>query len=189
MLRESGPSNVSMRNVARRVGASLSAMTYYFDSADEMLEEAGRLNIARWAERAEKVAEQAESGEPPEGLDSAISLVLRATLPKKSPLLGHYSQLLAAGASTPVTRAYNTGRGRLNLAVARVLKVAGIRSPAELVIAIVDGAAVSALSEGRDVHETARRYLEELLTHCGDAMPEPGRTAASDVGTDKPNSG
>lgn len=167
MLRESGPSNVSMRNVARRVGASLSAMTYYFDGADELLEEAGRINIAHWAERAERVAEQAEIGAPPIGLDAAIDLVLSATLPKDSPLLGHYSQLIAAGASIPVTRAYSTGRGRLNLAVGRVLRVAGISCPPELIITVVDGAAVSALSEGRDVHATARQHLQLLLAHCG----------------------
>jgi AcrR family transcriptional regulator len=173
ILRESGPASVSMRTVARRVGASLSATTYYFDSADELLEEAGRVNIALWAGRAEKVAEAVESSPPPQGPGAAIDLVLRATLPGDSPLLGHYSQLIAAGSSVPVTRAYNTGRGRLNLAVSRVLKVLDIRLPAELVIGIVDGAAVTGLSEGRDVRATARRYLEELLTHCEVDAAEP----------------
>ncbi len=175
ILRHSGPGSVSMRNVARRVGASLSATTYYFDNADQLLEEAGRVNVAHWAERAEKIAEQAESGAPPQGHDAAIDLVLSATLPKDSPLLGHYSQLIAAGVSVPVTRAYHTGRGRLNMAVGRVLRIAGIESPAELVIAIVDGAAVTALSEGRDVHATARGYLEQLLDHCGQSKIRPDR--------------
>ena len=58
ILRESGPASVSMRNVAKRGAASLSAMTYYFENADELLEEAGRVNIGLWANRAEKVAEQ-----------------------------------------------------------------------------------------------------------------------------------
>lgn len=168
ILRESGPASVSMRNVAKRGAASLSAMTYYFENADELLEEAGRVNIGLWANRAEKVAEQAESGPKPEGREAAIDLVLAATLPKDSPLLGHYSQLIAAGSSAPVARAYHTGRGRLNLAVGRVLNVVNIDAPAELVIAIVDGAAVTALSEGCDVHETARRYLCELLAHYDD---------------------
>ena len=190
MLRESGPSNVSMRNVARRVGASLSAMTYYFNGADELLEEAGRLNIAHWAERAERVAEQAEIGPPPTSLNAAISLVLSATLPKDSPLLGHYSQLIAAGASVPVTRAYSTGRGRLNLAVGRVLRVAGFNCPPELIISVVDGAAVSALSEGRDVHATARQYLGLLLEHCGDdaaAFPSTIETTGSDASYSPPH--
>lgn len=165
ILRESGPASVSMRNVAKRGGASLSAMTYYFINSDELLEEAGRVNIALWAERAEKVAERAESGPPPEGREAAVNLMLTATLPSEAPLLGHYLQLVAAGSSAPVTRAYHTGRGRLNNAVARVLKVIGFELPAELLIAIVDGAAVTALSEGRDVHRTARHYLEELLAH------------------------
>jgi AcrR family transcriptional regulator len=165
MLREGGPFRVSMRGVVKRTGASLSAATYYFSSADELLEEAGRVNIGLWAARAEKVAEEAESNPVPEGLETAVDLILRATLPADSPLLGHYSQLIAAGSSEPVARAYNTGRGRLNLAVGRVLKVLGLPQSAELVIGVVDGAAVTALSEGRDVRETARRLLLELLSN------------------------
>ncbi|PIF03500.1 MAG: TetR family transcriptional regulator, partial [Propionibacterium sp.] len=163
LLREGGPASVSMRNVAGRVGSSLSATTYYFANADELLEAAGRVNIALWAERAEGVAEAAEATPTPRDTTAAIDLILNATLPKDSPLLGHYSQLIAAGTSLPVARAYNTGRDRLNLALGRVLRVVQINLPAELVISVVDGAAVSALSEGRDVRKTARRYLAELL--------------------------
>lgn len=176
ILRESGPSQVSMRNVARRVGASLSATTYYFSGADELLEEAGRINISHWAERAESVAESAESMGPPATVNAKIDLILSATLPADSPLLGHYSQLIAAGASAPVTRAYSTGRGRLNLAVSRVLRVVGFSAPADLVISVVDGAAVSALSEGHDVRLAARRHLSQLLIHCceiSDKAPKP----------------
>jgi len=176
ILRETGPASVSMRNVARHGGASLSAMTYYFENADELLEDAGRVNIALWAERAERVAERAEAGEPPRGGDAAIDLVLGATLPSQDPLLGHYLQLVAAGSSVPVARAYATGRGRLNLAVGRVLRVAGIELPAELVIAVVDGAAVTALSERRDVHTTARRLLELALTRCAGEQDSPTRS-------------
>lgn len=166
ILRESGPASVSMRNVARRGSASLSAMTYYFANADELLEDAGRVNIGLWAERAEKVAERAEVNGPPEGRQASIDLVLSATLPSQSPLLGHYLQLVAAGEAAPVARAYATGRGRLNQAVGRVLAVAGIDLPAEVIIAVVDGGAVTALSEGRDVQTTARALLEQLLSVC-----------------------
>lgn len=172
ILRESGPASVSMRNAARRSGASLSAMTYYFVNAEELLEEAGRVNIAMWAERAERVAERVETEPPPVGRDRAIELVLSATLPAQAPLLGHYLQLVAAGSSTPVARAYATGRARLNQAVGRVLAVVGIRIPAEVIIAIVDGAAVTALSEGRDVVTTARSLLEQALELC-EGAPGP----------------
>lgn len=163
VLDELGPASVTMRHVATRAGCSLSAMTYYFTSADELLAEAGRLNIAKWASRAERVAEAAESCAAEVAGDEAITLLLRATLPDGQPLLGHYLQLIAAGQSAPVSAAYNTGRGRLNMAVSRVLTVIGVDISAELAIAVVDGAAVSALSEGRDVRQTARSRLVELL--------------------------
>ena len=44
-----------------------------------------------------------------------------------------------------------------------VLSAVGVDLPAEVVIALVDGAAVSALSEGRDVHITAFELLDSAL--------------------------
>ena len=62
-----------------------------------------------------------------------------------------------------VASAYQFGRVRLNIAVTTVLSEVGVELPAEVVIALVDGAAVSALSEGRDVRETAIALLESAL--------------------------
>lgn len=163
ILQESGPGGVSHRSVASRVGCSLSATTYYFSGLDELLAEAGRLNVAKWARRAEGVAEHAEAQDPPATRAAAIELVLRATLPSEAPLLGHYLQLVSAGASIPVTRAYHSGRGRINAAVGRVLQRVGSPRSPELIMAIVDGAAVTALSEGEDVRETATQYLDQFL--------------------------
>ncbi len=162
ILLEEGPSGVSHRSVAQRVGCSLSATTYYFSGLDELLEEAGRVNIGRWAGRAERIAELAEASPPPATTDEAIEMVLAATLPNDEQLLGHYLQLVAAGGSPPVRRAYRTGRDRLNLAVARVLRCIGSPWSPQAMIAIVDGACVSALSEGRDPKAVARGLLLEM---------------------------
>lgn len=164
ILREQGPQGVSHRSVAQRVGCSLSATTYYFSGLDDLLREAGRVNIARWASRAERVAEDAEREPPPVAEKDRLALLLRATLPSDEEMLGHYMQLVAAGQSAPVRTSYRTGRDRLNAAVARVLRRVGVERSAELIIAVVDGACVSALSEGRDVHETAAARLRELLS-------------------------
>jgi DNA-binding transcriptional regulator YbjK len=171
ILLEEGPAGVSHRAVAQRVGCSLSASTYYFSGLDELLEEAGRVNIARWASRAERVAEQAEGAPPPTTTEDAIALVLAATLPADEELLGHYLQLVAAGGSPPVRRAYRTGRDRLNIAVRRVLSRTGSPWSAEAVIAVVDGACVSALSEGRD----PRKLAHDLLLELRRANPVPPR--------------
>ncbi len=165
ILREQGPSGVSHRTVAQRVGCSLSATTYYFSGLDDLLSEAGRVNIARWASRAERVAEAIETDRRPTTREGKIDAILKATLPTDEEMLGHYLQLVAAGESPPVSRAYRTGRDRLNAAVTRVLERLEVPWSAELIIAVVDGACVSALSEGRDVRETARQRLEALLGH------------------------
>ena len=167
LLLAQGPSAVTHRAVAQRVGCSLSATTYYFSGLDELLEEAGRVNIGRWASRAER----AESEPAPRTTREATALVLEATLPNDEELLGHYLQLVAAGGSPPVRRAYRTGRGRLNAAIERVL--ARIDSPwtPEMIIAVVDGACVSALSEGRDPRVLAEERLRELRR----AHPVPPR--------------
>lgn len=163
ILLEQGPRGVSHRAVADRVGCSLSATTYYFSGLDDLLSEAGRVNIARWASRAERAAEAAEANPAPDTEHDRIEAVLAATLPTDEELLGHYLQLVAAGGSPPVRRAYRTGRDRLNAAVSRVLRALEIPWSAEMIIAVVDGASVSALSEGREVRESAADRLRELL--------------------------
>ena len=125
ILREQGPSGVSHRTVAQRVGCSLSATTYYFSGLDDLLSEAGRVNIARWASRAERVAEAIETDRRPTTREGKIDAILKATLPTDEEMLGHYLQLVAAGESPPVSRAYRTGRDRLNAAVTRVLERLG----------------------------------------------------------------
>ncbi|WP_022867618.1 TetR/AcrR family transcriptional regulator [Schaalia vaccimaxillae] len=162
LVYEEGPAAVSHRSVAARAGCSLSATTYYFSGLDDLLHQAGRLNISRWASRAERVAEKVESVAGPFSRDEAVELILEATLPRNVSLYGHYTSLIHAGTSESISRAYRTGRSRLNNAVGRVLEHLRVRVPAELVIGVVDGAAVSALSEGRDVRDTAWTLLSEL---------------------------
>ncbi|MGB7979906.1 MAG: TetR family transcriptional regulator [Candidatus Nanopelagicales bacterium] len=180
ILREHGPQSVSHRSVAAEVGCSLSAMTYYFTGLDDLLTEAGRVNIARWASRAELAAETAESRPAPDTTAGVVEVILSATLPADEELLGHYLQLVAAGASPPVRRAYRTGRDRLNAAVNRVLRRVGFPWPAELVIAVVDGACVSALSEGRDVRTTARAAVDQL---AAGVAPRAGTAASRSSGS------
>lgn len=162
IIREEGPAEVSHRAVARRAGCSLSATTYYFKGLDDLLYQAGLINIAIWASRAEHVADKVEALEQIPPLSGRLDLVLQATLPPEGPYLGHYIQLISAGAVAPVEQAYHQGRQRLNAAVGRLLERLGAVVDPNLVIAVVDGAAVTALSEGRDVHATAADLLGKI---------------------------
>ncbi|WP_233188137.1 TetR/AcrR family transcriptional regulator [Actinomyces qiguomingii] len=183
IIRESGPSAVTHRGVAERADCSLSATTYYFSGLDDLLYEAGRVNIALWAERAERVAKKVEGLDHSPSLEEVVELLLSATLPDAGPYLGHYMQLISANASAPVGRAYGEGRNRLNAAVNRVVNGLGLYLTAETVIATVDGAAVTALSEHRDVRNTALALLRRLVqlselsfTALTNTTPEEFRT-------------
>lgn len=168
IIREEGPSAVSHRAVAARAGSSLSATTYYFSGLEELLAEAGKVNIDSWVQRAETVAREVESRTPPTTRDEAIEVILRACLPRDVSLANHYRALLEVWNTAPVTAAYHEGRSRLDAAVTRVLNRIGCRLPPSLIIGIVDGAAVTAISEDTNVIETARQLLETL----GDSMGE-----------------
>ena len=75
----------------------------------------------------------------------------------------HYAQLIAAAESEAVTKAYQRGRQALDAAVQRILDRASVSMSPRLVYAIVDGAAVAAISEGYDVHDTAATLLAEVI--------------------------
>ena len=92
IIRESGPSAVSHRSVAKRAGCSLSATTYYFDGLEDLLHQAGLVNIGLWASRAEDVADRVEAFKGVPDLSQRVRFILQATLPAHGAYFGHYLQ-------------------------------------------------------------------------------------------------
>lgn len=168
LLREEGPSAVTYRRVAQRANAASSSVGYYFNSADDLLSEAAEYNIQMWTKRAENAAEAAEELTPEDCRKKCISLLLQACLPdiSVSPET-HYAQLIAASGSEDVTRAYQKGRQALNDAIQRILTHSGLNITPRLIYAVVDGASVTAISEGYDVRQTATYLLSDLINSCG----------------------
>ncbi|WP_139651188.1 TetR/AcrR family transcriptional regulator [Raoultibacter phocaeensis] len=163
LLREEGPSAVTYRRVAKWAGAASSSVGYYFNSVTELLHEAGQHNIQMWAQRAERAADGAEAMTPEECRENCVDLLVKACLPEESTVpSAHYAQLIAAAESEVVTKAYQKGRQALDAAVKRILDRAGVPMSPRLVYAIVDGAAVAAISEGYDVHDNAATLLAEV---------------------------
>lgn len=168
---------VTHRTVAERARCSLSATTYYFSGLEDLLGAAGELLAGRWAEQAERVRDTVRAGlattsrtttpkpttpPAPQPVPSPHP-VLDALLPPAGEVRGHYDQLVSAGAAPAVAQAYHAGRRRLDAAVADILRTLGSTCPADLAIAVVDGAVVSALSEGRDVRKTAADLLARVM--------------------------
>ena len=164
IIRESGPSTVSHRNVAKRAGCSLSATTYYFNGLEDLLHQAGLVNIGLWASRAERVADRVEAFRGVPDLSQRVRFILQATLPAHGGYFGHYLQLISASQAAPVKQAYRQGRQRLNAALRRVLRQLDSPLDPEMVIAVGDGAAVTALSEGWNVKSTAAGLLTDLIS-------------------------
>lgn len=177
LLREGGPAAVTHRAVASRAECSLSATTYYFSGLEELLTEAGSLNIATWASRAERVAAEVEASPPSSDIESTVEVLLRACLPGAASLENHYLQLVAASQAPAVARAYREGRARLDAALQRIVDVLDREVDPAIVIAVVDGGAVAALSEGRDVRQTAHDLLHRAITNA-DMRTTVGRTKA-----------
>lgn len=75
----------------------------------------------------------------------------------------HYGQLIAAAESDVVTEAYQKGRVSLDAAIERILARAKIDMPPRMVGAVVDGAAVAAISEGYDVRKFASDILRDAV--------------------------
>ena len=166
LLREEGPSAVTYRRVAKWAGAASSSVGYYFDSVTELLQEAAQYNIQMWAQRAERAALAAERLEPEACRTQCVDLLIKACLPEESTVpAAHYAQLIAASDSAVVTQAYQQGRVALDAAIERILTRAEIPMTPRLVVAAVDGAAVAAISEGYNVHETASNLLSEVVAH------------------------
>ena len=180
IIRESGPSAISHRSVAKRAGCSVSATTYYFDGLEDLLHQAGLVNIGMWASRAEQVADRVEAFKGVPSLSQRVRFILQATLPAHGSYFGHYLQLISASQASPVKQAYRQGRQRLNVALRRVLRQLDSPLEPEMVIAVVDGAAVTALSEGWNVKSTAAGLLTDLISLAHGMPPFQGPGATVD---------
>ena len=158
----------------------MSATTYYFDGLEDLLHQAGLVNIGMWASRAEQVADRVEAFKGVPSLSQRVRFILQATLPAHGSYFGHYLQLISASQASPVKQAYRQGRQRLNVALRRVLRQLDSPLEPEMVIAVVDGAAVTALSEGWNVKSTAAGLLTDLISLAHGMPPFQGPGATVD---------
>jgi AcrR family transcriptional regulator len=189
---EAGPSALTHRTIAQRADVPLAATTYYFASLDDLVGAAGSRLAERWAVHADAVlaAVRAEvlavditaravaevmadvtvapgrSGAA-EGLplERRCAVLVDAVLPAGGALAvrGHYEHLVSAGRDDTLAGAYAAGRAGLDEAVTQIVDLLDIPVGPEIVVAVVDGAAVSALSEGGDVRVHAELLLRRTL--------------------------
>lgn len=176
-----GPAALTHRRVAEAAQVPLAATTYYFSGRDELLAAAGERIVDSWVVAAERVAAEADvvrtgaegragaeatgAGEPARAYGGLVDDLITALLPPKvGEIRGHYEHLVGAGRDRTLARAYRAGRAQLDAATAKILAAHGVSAPPDLVLAVLDGAVVIALSEGRQVRAYARDTLLRALT-------------------------
>lgn len=161
LVLEHGLGALSHRAVAARAGLPLASTTYYFTSAgdlrDEALSHIAEESIAR---AAAALAALPPSCEPADAVP-AIAAMIGTDTPAAQMLL-LYERYLEAGRHPrlrPLVTGWNT---RLREVVGQVLQRASLPSDPDstaLVLALADGAAVTALAEGTAPHEAVTTAL------------------------------
>ncbi|ACQ81485.1 putative regulator [Beutenbergia cavernae DSM 12333] len=158
---------VSHRAVAEAAGSSLSATTYYFADLDAILAAAGARIAAGWVERAERVADgvvaERDGDARPAREGHVVEALLDAILPADGEIAGHYAHLVAAASMPALARAYAEHRPAIDAAVTRILGAGAVSLDADVAVAVVDGAVISALSEGSDPRTRARELVRREL--------------------------
>lgn len=159
---EVGPAAVTHRGIAARAEVPLAATTYYFDSLDDLVGAAGEVLAQRWASHAASVAAQVVG---PTSVDEQARILVDAVLPEggEAAVRGHYEHLVSAGRSPALAEAYAAGRSALDAVVGELLGTLGLAIVPELVVALVDGAAVTSLSEGHEIRLRAATLLHHVL--------------------------
>jgi DNA-binding transcriptional regulator YbjK len=160
LVRAQGPAALSHRAVAQRAGVSLSATTYYYGGLDDV---AGSGLVDAWVAHAEQVL----AGVPGStGPADPAAVLTEALLPPgdDEAVLAHYQLLLDAGRTPALAAALAEGRQRLDAVLAALLRALHVRAvPPALVLAVLDGAVVTAVSEARPLRPTTRTLLHALL--------------------------
>lgn len=173
VVRAEGPAALSHRAVAARAGLSLSATTYYYAGLDELAAAAGAALMDAWVAHAGDVLGRAASG----GAADPAAVVVEAVLPPgdDAAVRAHYEQLLAAGRVPALAAALGSGRARLDAVLGELLRALGAdASRVPVALAVVDGAVVAAVSEGRPVRATARDLLAAALPALHAAAGDAG---------------
>lgn len=165
IIRDQGPAALTHRTLAAHAQVPLASTTYYFGSLEEILEAGGGILAESWAASIRRVLDDdAAVASATTGLRRA-ELIARALLPEgdDSVVRHHYEHLVGAGRTPALARSYASGRHRFDEAIGDLLHALRVDEPAALVLAVVDGGAVTALSEARPVRPYVAALLVRLL--------------------------
>ncbi len=161
LILNDGPVSVTHRAVAARAEVPLAATTYYFNGLDDLIGAAGERIAEGWAEHARTIRDKVNTDHRGDMRRVATYLVDAVLPPGGLPeIRGFYEHLVSAGRYETLSLAYAKGRGKLDAMIGDICAALNVAINPRLVVAITDGAVVSALSEGREAHEHAVTLVE-----------------------------
>ena len=166
VLLEHGLAALSHRAVAARAGLPLASTTYYFSSADELREEALQHLAADWITRAADVVEALPARVDHAAAARAVVGIIGADAPPPRILLV-YERYLEAGRHErlrPFVAAWNAQIKQLVHDVLHRAALPASEETAGLVLAVADGAAITALAEGTPAEVAVRTALGQVFS-------------------------
>lgn len=181
LLGETGAKSVTHRAVAQRAGVPLASTTYYFESVQQLIEEALKLHVA---ERVAELGAMAELALGAEGVSPHDIAGRMAEIMVAAPgpiLAAQYQLYLDAGRNPalqpPVAEALAAFEGL----AAGVLTRLGARDPAtaaEAFVALLDGFALHRLARPRDPgREAAALFAAMRALFLEQVLDAPDRSA------------
>ncbi len=165
LVLEEGPAALTHRALAARAELPLASTTYHFASLDEILGAVGERLAERWQAAVRDVLDDRAAIAAATTVELRADLLVRALLPSGDDdvVRAHYAHLVGVGRSR-LGHEYAASRPVLDEEIGRLLVALGVTGVgAALVLAVVDGGAVAALSEAREVRPTVAARLRELL--------------------------
>lgn len=165
LLLEHGRAALTHRAVAAHAGLPLASTTYYFASAQDLGDAALQRVADQLTTRAAATVEALPGRLVVAEAASAVSAVIGADLPRGQVLLV-YERYLEAGRHPRLRELVTSWNARCAGLVREVLRRTDLPSDertALLVLAVADGAAVTALAEGTDPAEAVPRAVEVVL--------------------------
>lgn len=162
---EQGLAALSHRAVAARAGLPLASTTYYFDSADDLRDEALNHIGEACVTRARAVLDRLPSHLDHDEAARAVTSIIGADAPSQA-MLVMYERYLEAGRHRRQRALVAAWNAQIRELVRQVLQRAAIPADdatAGLVLALADGVAVTALAEGTSPDAAVRVAVTRVL--------------------------
>ena len=165
LIGETGAKSVTHRAVAERAGLPLASTTYYFQSVDQLIEEALKLHVAERVAQLRGMTEMALGATGASAQDIAERLAEVLVAAPTPILVAQYQLYLEAGRNPALRPAVADALAAFEGFAAQALTALGARDPApaaEAFVALLDGFALHRVARPRDPSREAAALVAAM---------------------------